>query len=109
MKVEIKQQNKKKNQKLINMVLEKIKRDLVDDIAIVGLTGSFSREDFHEKSDLDLIIVNDTDKGWEIAKCFILNDVGYDIYCTPWKWRLEEQSKLESYATGSLVDLNIIY
>jgi len=109
MKQEIRQQLEEKNQNLINMVLEKIKRDLVTDIAIVGLTGSFSREDFHEKSDLDLIIINDTDKGWEVSSCFILDDVGYDIYCTPWKSRLEEQSNLESFAAGSLVDLKILY
>lgn len=109
MELQIKQQLEEKNQKIIDMVLEKIKRDLVEDIAIVGITGSFSRDDFHEKSDLDLIIVNDTDKGWEIGSCFILGDVGYDIYCTPWNWRIEKQANLESFAVGSLLDLKIIY
>ncbi|MBI9013207.1 MAG: nucleotidyltransferase domain-containing protein [Clostridiales bacterium] len=109
MKPQIRQQLENKNQNLINMVLEKTKRDLVEDIAIIGLTGSFSRDDFHEKSDLDLIIINDTDKGWEIGSCFILDDVGYDIYCTPWHSRLKEQSNLESFAAGSLIDLEIIY
>ena len=53
------------NELLINMVIERARRDFLDDIAIIGLTGSFSTGDFHEKSDLDLIIINNTERGWE--------------------------------------------
>lgn len=98
-----------KNQKLIDMVIERAKRDFPEDIALIGLTGSFSTGDFHEKSDLDLIIINNTDRGWEIARCFILDDVGYDIYCTPWNTRIDAQSKLESNMVSCLVDLQVLY
>lgn len=98
-----------KNQKLINMVIERAKRDFPEDIALIGLTGSFSTGDFHEKSDLDLIIVNVTERGWEIAAGFILEDVGYDIYCTPWEPRILKQSKLESPMASCLVDLQVLY
>lgn len=98
-----------KNELLINMVIERVKRDFLDDIAIIGLTGSFNTGDFHEKSDLDLIIINNTEKGWEISDCFILDDVGYDIYCTPWDSRIQEQSTLESPNVSSLIDLKILY
>lgn len=53
-----------KNEKLISMVIERAKRDFPEDIAIIGLTGSFSTGDFHEKSDLDLIIINNENQGW---------------------------------------------
>ncbi|QHT62200.1 nucleotidyltransferase domain-containing protein [Paenibacillus lycopersici] len=98
-----------KNERLIDMVIERAKRDFPDDIAIIGLTGSFSTGDFHEKSDLDLIIINNTDRGWEIAYCFILEDVGYDLYCTPWNTRIQEQASLDSPAVASLVELQILY
>jgi len=98
-----------KNQKLIDMVIERAKRDFADDIAIIGLSGSFSTNDYHEKSDLDLIIINNTKRGWEISSCFILGDVGYDIYCTPWETRIEAQSKLENPMISCLVDLQILY
>ncbi|SHO48349.1 nucleotidyltransferase domain-containing protein [Anaerocolumna xylanovorans] len=97
-----------KNEKLINMVIERAKRDFADDIAIIGLTGSFSTGDFHEKSDLDLIIINNTDRGWGIASCFILEDVGYDIYCTPWE-AIEDKANLGSEMISHLIDLQIIY
>ncbi|MCL2593553.1 MAG: nucleotidyltransferase domain-containing protein, partial [Defluviitaleaceae bacterium] len=58
-----------KNQKLIDMVIERVKRDFKDDIAIIGLTGSFATGDFNEKSDLDLIIINNTRRGFEISYC----------------------------------------
>lgn len=104
----IKQRIFAKNQKLADMVIEKAKRDFPDEIALIGLTGSFSTGDFHEKSDLDLIIVNNTDKGWEIGDCFILDDVGYDVYCTPWE-KLEEAARAETVWMALLVDLEVLY
>lgn len=105
----IKEKLLSKNELLINMVIERVKRDFLDDIAIIGLTGSFSTGDFHEKSDLDLVIINNTERGWEISDCFILDDVGYDIYCTPWDSRIQEQSTLESPNVSSLTELKILY
>ena len=98
-----------KNERLIAMVIERAKRDFPEDIALIGLTGSFATGDYHEKSDLDLIIVNDTPRGWEIAVAFILDDVGYDIYCTPWAPRIEDQAALVSPMVGCLVDLQVLY
>jgi hypothetical protein len=98
-----------KNNILINMVIERAKRDFPEDIAIIGLTGSFSTGDYHEKSDLDLMIINNTERGWGIASCFILGDVGYDIYCTPWETRIEAEASLKSPMVSHLVDLQILY
>ncbi len=98
-----------KNENLIRMVIERAKRDFPEDIAIIGLTGSFSTGDFHEKSDLDLIIINNTDRGWGMSLCFILDDVGYDLYCTPWGTRIEDEANLESPLVSHLVDLQILY
>jgi len=98
-----------KNRRIIDMVTGRAKRDFPEDIALIGLTGSFATGDFHEKSDLDLIIVNDTPRGWDISLCFILGDVGYDIYCTPWETRIEDESRLNSPMVSCLVELNILY
>lgn len=50
MDADIRQKILNKNDKLISMVIERAKRDFPDDIAIIGLTGSFSTGDFHEKA-----------------------------------------------------------
>ena len=91
------------------MVIERAKRDFPNDIALIGLTGSFSTEDYHEKSDLDLIIINNNDRGWQISSCFILDDVGFDIYCTPWETRIKDQSELKSSHLSCLIDLKVLY
>lgn len=98
-----------KNDELIRMVIQRAKRDFPEDIAIIGLTGSFNTGDYYEKSDLDLIIINNTPQGWGISSCFILEDVGYDIYCTPWETRIEEQANLESSMIACLIDLQVLY
>lgn len=105
----VRQQLLEKNGKIIQMVIERAKRDFPDDIAIIGLCGSFSTGDYHEKSDLDLLIINDTNRGAGISSCFILDDVGYDIYCTPWSPRIEAQSNLESPMVTHLIDMKILY
>jgi hypothetical protein len=97
-----------KNQQIIDMVIERAKRDFPDDIALIGLTGSFATGDFHEKSDLDLIIVNQTDRGWGMSSCFIFDGVGYDIYCTPWD-NLERKAALDCVGVSSLTDLVLFY
>ena len=104
----LKQKLEDKNKKLINMVIEKAKRDFPEDIALIGLSGSFSTNDFHEKSDLDLIIVNNTGRGWQISSCFIFDDVGYDIYCTPWD-NLEKKATIEGFDVSVLTDLQVLY
>lgn len=98
-----------RNERLIQMVIERAKRDFPRDIAVIGLTGSFGTGDYHAKSDLDLIIINNTDRGWGISSCFILDDIGYDVYCTPWETRIEDQANLESPMMSCLLDLKILY
>lgn len=98
-----------RNEKLIRMVIERAKRDFPEEIAVIGLAGSFQTGDFHDKSDLDLIIINNNNAGWGISSCFILGDVGYDIYCTPWETRIEDQAALESPMISSLIDLQVLY
>jgi len=92
-----KQKLMEKNKKIINMIIERVKRDFPDEIEFIGLTGSFSKNDFHEKSDLDLVILNNTDKGRGIADGFIFDDVGYDIYCAFWD------------NVGKITDMQILY
>ena len=85
-----------KNEKLINMVVERTKRDFPEDIAASGLIGSFTTNEYHEKSDLDLIILINNEKGWGISRGFILDDVGYDFYCTSWD-RIPTMTHMEVY------------
>jgi len=98
-----------KNQKIIDMVVEKAKTKYPEDVDLIGLTGSFATGDFYEKSDLDLVIIINNDRGWGVSYTFILDDVGYDIYCTSWESGIKGQSNLDSVMISGLVDLQIVY
>lgn len=98
-----------RNQNIIDMVISRARRDFPTDIALIGLTGSFKTGDFHRKSDLDLIIISNTERAQAIASCFILDDVGYDIYCTPWEPRVAAEARLENPMVAHVVDLDILY
>jgi len=97
-----------KNRKLTDMVIERVKRDFPDDIVLIGLTGSFSHNDFHEKSDLDLCIVHNTENFGKLWDAFIFDDVGYSFFYISWD-NLERKAALERIGVSSLTDLQIIY
>ncbi|MDD2492272.1 MAG: nucleotidyltransferase domain-containing protein, partial [Bacteroidales bacterium] len=81
----IKQVLQKRNQKIIDAVIKKGEKVCPNAIDLIGIYGSFCTGDIHEKSDLDLLIVINSDKGRKVSSCFILGEVAHDIYCTTWE------------------------
>lgn len=77
---------------------------------MIGVNGSFMTGDFHEKSDLDLLILINDDRGWQLGCAFIQDDlqVGHDLYCTTWE-RLENDAKYEHPNISKLMDAKIVY
>jgi len=98
-----------RNQQIVDMVIERVKRDFPDDIALIALTGSFSTGEFYEKSDLDLIIINNTSRAQKIASSFVLDDIGFDIYCTPWEPRIEAMADPTNPAISYLPIMEVLY
>jgi predicted nucleotidyltransferase len=99
---------KKRNARIIDAILKKAHTVCPNSIALIGIAGSFCHGDLHERSDLDLcIVINDND-GWKIADCFILNEVGFDLYCTPWH-RLEAMAEYTNPHVTKLLQLDIVY
>ena len=74
------------NQKIIDAVITKAEKVCPDSLALIGIYGSTATGDYYEKSDLDLLILIQDEKGWQLGTGFILDDskIGYDIYCTNW-------------------------
>lgn len=97
-----------RNDRIIEAVIKKAENACPGAVALIGVAGSFHSGDIHEKSDLDLCIVINDDSAWKIASCFILDDVAFDIYCTPWS-RLEEMSEYNDPYITKLLELDIVY
>lgn len=64
----------------------------------------------HSKSDLDLLILIRDEKGYQLADCFILEDVdiGYDLYCTTWEM-LEQDARCGHAHLSKLLDSRTVY
>ena len=73
-----------RNRKIIDAVIRKEQAVCTGAIALIGIYGSFQTGDIHPLSDLDLLILINDDRGWQLGKAFIQEDlgVGHDIYCT---------------------------
>lgn len=99
-----------RNQKIIDAVIEKANKVCPGALALIGIYGSFMTGDFYEKSDLDLLILVNDDRGWQLASTFIQDDlqVGHDIYCTTWDY-LQNEARYEHPNISKLMDARIVY
>ena len=75
-----------RNEKIIRAILKKEQALCPGCIALIGIYGSFLTGDVHPLSDLDLLILINDDRGWQLGTAFIQEDlgVGHDLYCTSW-------------------------
>ena len=98
------------NQKIMNAIIEKAEKVCPDSLAFIGIYGSVVTGDEYEKSDLDLLILIQDDKGWQLGTGFILDDsnVGYDIYCTNWNG-LKYDAACHHAQISKLMDSKIVY
>ena len=108
MKYELVAELRQRNARIIEAIIKKADRVCPGSIVLIGIAGSFCHGDIHERSDLDLCIVINDDDGWKIADCFILNEIGFDIYCTPWH-RLEAMAEYINPHVTKLLHLDIVY
>ena len=71
-----------RNTRIIDAVLEKEKALCPGSVALIGIYSSFQTGDIHPLSDLDLLILINDDRGWQLGTAFIQEDlgVGHDIY-----------------------------
>ena len=99
-----------RNQKIIDAVIEKEQALCPGSVALIGIYGSFQTGDIHPLSDLDLLILINDDRGWQLGKAFIQDDlgVGHDIYCTNWEG-LRQEARYEHPHIGKLMDSRIVY
>ena len=99
-----------RNQKIIDAMLKKEKALCPGAIALIGIYGSFQTGDIHPLSDLDLLILINDERGWQLGAAFIQEDlgVGHDIYCTDWE-SLRRDAAYEDPNIAKLMDARIVY
>ena len=98
---------KEKNNRILSKILDKIKKEYPDKVDIVAIGGSFCSGLYHEKSDFDTVIIAN-DKVDKLSRCFIMDEIGQDIYYTFWD-RFEHMAKYEDMFSTKLKELEIVY
>lgn len=98
------------NQRIIDAIIKKAEAVCSNSLALIGIYGSFATGDTHDKSDLDLLILINDERGQQLTDAFILNDteIGYDIYCTSWKM-LESDARCDHAHLSKLFDAPLVY
>ena len=99
-----------RNRKIIDTIIRKEQAVCPGAVALIGIYGSFQTGDIHPLSDLDLLILINDDRGWQLGKAFIQEDlgVGHDIYCTSWE-SLRQDAEYEHPHISKLMDAQIVY
>ena len=99
-----------RNNRIIEAILEKEKTLCPGAVALIGIYGSFQTGDVQPLSDLDLLILINDDRGWQLSAQFIQDDlgVGHDIYCTDWE-ELRRDAGFEHPHISKLMDSRIVY
>ena len=97
-----------RNRRMIEAIKAKAALVCPGVVDLIAIAGSFASGDYYEKSDLDLLIVINSDSGWKIAKAVIIEDVGHDIYCQTWEG-LEHAAEYPDPHVSKLLDADIVY
>ncbi|SFN44494.1 nucleotidyltransferase domain-containing protein [Proteiniclasticum ruminis] len=67
-------------EKALDLIIHKIKKDYAEDVAFLAIMGSYARGTHHEHSDLDLFFLPSTPRGESLGFTFILDGIGYDLW-----------------------------
>jgi len=96
------------NERIIQAILKKIKKDYPNDIALFCCYGSYVSNTTYKKSDVDFYFVPKTEKGKKLAQTFIINRIGYDLWNISWD-RLEKIASFDESLISIIADAKIIY
>lgn len=96
-----------RNDRIVDIVSEKIAEECPNSIDLFAVGGSFASGDFYKKSDLDLVLISNNNEAKCLDKCFILKDVGFDIYTHDFK-SFEEMALYPNPFVTKLIDLKMI-
>jgi hypothetical protein len=90
------------------LLIEKIKTDYKDDIALVVIMGSNIYGETHSRSDLDMFFVPNTERGYNLGFTFIIDGIGFDFWPISWE-RLERIANFDERITSIITEGKVLY
>lgn len=96
------------NDKLVKWIVNKVKTEYANDVSLVLIYGSYVNGTANSKSDVDCYYIPKSERGYNLAVDFIIEDVGYDIFPISWE-RVEKIADLHENMSPLVGDAHIIY
>lgn len=93
---------------IAELLINKIKKDYENDVAVAVIYGSTIYNDTHSRSDLDLFFVPKTERGNRLDFTFILDGIGFDFWSISWE-RLERIANHDERITSIITEGKVIY
>ena len=97
-----------RNEELIRILKKKIDKLCPEYVDLIAIYGSFARGDYDERSDVDVLVVINDERGRAFAKSFIIGEVGYDFYALSWE-NLEADADFNVFSLSRLVDSRTVW
>ena len=94
--------------KAADILIEKIKKDYKENVAVVVIMGSTIYGDTHSRSDLDMYFVVNDPRGNELGMTFIIDGIGFDFWPISWD-RLERIASYDERITSIITEGRILY
>ncbi len=98
----------KQNDRIVSWIQKRVETEYAHDVALVLLYGSYINGTANEKSDVDCYFIPKTERGYQMAITFMIEDVGYDVFPITWE-RLERIADLEDGMQPFVGDVRILY
>jgi predicted nucleotidyltransferase len=100
--------SKEMRDQLVGWIEEIVRNHYAGKVALVCLYGSHINGTANEHSDVDCYFVPKTEEGMALARTFLLEGVGYDLFPMPWQ-RLEAIARLEQSHQPLVGDVQVLY
>ncbi|WP_249436126.1 nucleotidyltransferase domain-containing protein [Paenibacillus sp. Marseille-Q4541] len=89
-------------------LLNHIKMNYPDDIAIVAYYGSYAQGTASKRSDLDFFFIPATSKGYDASIQFLIHDISFDFWPISWE-RAESMASFNDSKTTIIADCKLLY
>lgn len=90
------------------ILIDKIKKEYKDDVAVVVMMGSHLYGETHSLSDLDMYFVVNTPRGYELGKTFIIDGIGFDFWPISWE-RMTRIANHDERITAIITEGQVLY
>ena len=99
---------KQTRDQLMDWIGKTVRNHYAGKVALVCLYGSHINGAANEHSDVDCYFVPKTEEGMALARTFLLEGVGYDLFPMSWQ-RLEAIARLEQSHQSLVRDVQVLY